>query len=266
MKPHIKSEKTKEFIDIVMDYERLNTLTRKQLIEATQNIQTLANTRIANYLRSGYYKETKEAGETDNIPTPAAYRLLVETKGEISKYSMEDIKSMSVNELRKRLVEATQFVTSESSILGNKYFGQKRILKQREEMFTAGIYEGMDKKEVMKWKKSYGEYIKSEEFSKIFWKAFAQLEELTKFQSFRYSKEYVGKMITKTIIQRKFFDYDEETFEKSLASGDLSGELAFDLQNLIKKHIKAQSEGNEDTVQERSPVARYRNSHTGEDI
>lgn len=266
VKPHIKSDETKKYIDIVMDYEKLNALTRKELIEATQNIQTLANLRISKYLGSNYYKMTKEGQAEQPIPTPQAYKLLTETKGEISKFSMEDIKEMSVNQLRKRLVVATQFVTSESSILGNKYFGQKRILKQRQEMFTAGIFEGMDASEVYNWRRKYDKYVKSEEFSKMFWQVFAKLEELTKFQSFRYSKEYIGKVITQNIIKRRFFEYDRDSYKEGLESGEIASDFAVDLKNIIDRHIKSERDRDEDTVQEGSPTSIYRNKHKGDNL
>lgn len=236
VKPHIKSEISKKYLEDIMNYDVFQRKTKPQLIEMAKDLQSLANTRIGTYLSSRYYRGTKEYENIpDRIanPTPEAYRNLIERTGGINKFSM-NVENMDIRDLRRRLLTVGLFLVSESSLLGRyskgapeKSYGQYRILGTRQQYFMDALLSDMGKTEKTEWLEQNKDYVSSQTFAKKFWKVFAQLSEVTKFQSFKYEKEKVSMMITKELVENKRIrniDYFVEKLQSKISEAIIKNE------------------------------------------
>lgn len=210
--PYIKSSSA-SLIRNVWNSDFVQGLKMEELKNVALQLTSMANKQIASYMKSDYYKSTREGfgpniSDTAIRPTPAAYRGLIEREGELKKFSRQDIDKLTLNQLRKRIASLRQFVSSESAYLGNSKYGIRRITKERYNAFTASLKEILGSKYYNKYKASV---IKSEAFSVLFWRTYNRLTEYSKNKVFKYNRDIFMGKITQEIYNYVdvFTDVDE---------------------------------------------------------
>ena len=187
VKPYISSS-LDEHIRKAFDVDALRSMDKSELAELTRSLSVSANRRIGIYTsekRNSYYMKTAEyykskglvAMDSDVMPAPAAYANIIEREGSLKKFNVRNLENLSMGKLRNQLKSVREFLASESSLMGrvktneeglvsDSSYGFYRIMAQREYNFKQAIASqsnvNIPSEEIMK----------SEEFSKLFWKTF----------------------------------------------------------------------------------------------
>lgn len=195
--PYLSSKNTVQLIRNVWNNDFIQGLKTEELRSVVLQLTTLANRQISNYMKSDYYKTTREylgrdTSDTIVRPTPAAYRGLIEREGELKKFSRKDISKLTLGQLRKRISNLRQFVSSESAYLGDSKHGIRRIVKERYNAFTSSLKDMLGSSYYSKYRASL---IKSEAFSVLFWQVYNRLPEYSKNKVYKYDRDiFMGKI------------------------------------------------------------------------
>lgn len=201
--PYMKNKGTVQNIKKSWDDDYVRSLSKEQVKELVLDLTSEANRRISNYLKSSYYTYTKQypnASKSDAKlrPTPAAFQALAEREGKIKRFSKKDLDDMTLGQLKKRLASVRQFVSAESSMIGSKTHGFRRIMNERFELFTKGLKETLGSR----YKKQFSDnVIKSEAFSQMFWHIFNRFMEKNPAYKYEKRKQVYGEQITREVTE-----------------------------------------------------------------
>ncbi len=202
--PYISSKSTVQLIRNVWNNDFVQGLKAEELRSVVLQLTTLANRQISSYKKSDYYKMTREylgdnVSDTMIKPTPAAYRGLIEREGELKKFSRKDVGELTLGQLRKRISNLRQFVSSESAYLGDARHGIRRIIRERYNAFTSSLKEMLGSSYYNKYKASL---VKSEAFSILFWQVYNRLSDYSKNKVYKYDRDIFMGKITQEIYGR----------------------------------------------------------------
>ena len=186
--PRLTPEKA-DLIRQTFNYDYIRSLSQGELSNLVRQLSIMANQRIGIYKNTKYYKETLK-GWTK--PIPAAYRILEENKGDIEKFDLSKIPSMSLSKLRKEVSILGHFLSSESSYASL----QQEIMKTRYQNMTEKLKLLLPVKERKNFDKNYKDMLMSDEFQRKFWEIYNKVTEREGGKEVWYQKEQFMSEIT----------------------------------------------------------------------
>ena len=174
------------------DYEYINSLSQVELSDLAKNLAKMANQRIGIYKNTKYYRETKLS---EPKPTPAAYRILEENKGDIEKFNINSYNDMKLSSLRREVSILGHFLSSESSYAS----GQERIMQERYKSMTDAIKKALPSDKSKQFDNIWKEEIYSDTFQRKFWEIYNKVTERVGGKGSWYERDKFMSNITRIL-------------------------------------------------------------------